>query len=163
MSTETAIEKIEVLVPGQKEKFASWIKERGGVLHWKSQDLGNLGANMFGPLRDPEGKDNRDQPPHWRYAGTRPEPITDLGAFRFALEMKEVQRFQVSIRCGQMLNFECTDASSAKIRKACDKWTEQYKNSKYRTSATYSFDYGSQEAVIEIPIFDDTHEEEFSA
>ncbi len=147
----TTLERIEVTVPGVKDKFASWMLERGGVLIWHSQDLSDPGAQTFTPAQDEKGHSNLKSPPHWKFTGCNPECVTDLTRFRFAKEMKEVQRFHVAVRMGDSgLRIKCTDASTAKIRKACAKWTDQYK-----VDAAYRFDYETQEAVIEVPIFED--------
>ena len=142
------MEKINVLVPGSREKFLDWIATRGGVRVWRCIDLGNLGAGeMFTPAfsqtrRDGDFSNSTKYPkPHWdRDNGN--EVITDISRFRFAVGFKEVKRFHVAKRLSNNgLSMKCTDASSAKITKALEKFPGSY----------CEFDYMTQEVVISIP------------
>jgi hypothetical protein len=152
MSTsETKQDRIEILMPGRKEKFAMWIKYRGGVMVWANCDLSNCDAgDMYTPARTEAGNANDPGiPPHWRVRYQ--ETITDLSKFKFVKELKEVKRFRVAIRVGDSgLRVKCTDASTRKIRAACDKVQAQYK-----VAPSYRFDYETQECVISVPIFED--------
>lgn len=141
-------ERLEVTVPGVKEKFTEWISKRGGVTVWRNVDLSRAGAgNQFTPAKTVEGQDY--PAPHWSVA--RQEVITDLGRFRFVREMREVKRFRVAVRMGaQGLALKCTDASTRKIRAACSRAQEQY-----GVAPCYHFAYETQEAVIEVPVFED--------
>ena len=133
-------ETIEVTVPDCRERFTLWIKTRKGVQVWRNQDPSNPGAGqMFTPAdRTEEG------PPHWAFR--KAEVIKDLGRFRFIKEMKELKRFRVALRRGaQGLKIKLTDASSRKVRAACDKVKD----------SRYWFDYETQEAVIEIPVWEE--------
>lgn len=125
---------------GAREKFEDWIKNRGGVRVWKNVSLPNTGAGeMFTPANDPEG--GRYPKPNWS-VDCGETVITDINAFRFVKSWQERKRFHVAIRRnGNGLSFKCTDASSRKIWAACEKFP----------GSSYRFDYATQEAVIEVP------------
>jgi hypothetical protein len=56
---------------------------------------------------------------------------------------KEVKRFRVALKAGaQGMLLKCSDASSRRIRRECEKACEE---------SWYEFDYGTQEAVIFVP------------
>jgi hypothetical protein len=140
----------EVHVPGARAKFEDWIANRGGILVWENVDLSNPGAgNMFTPVRDAEGKPNdTNQPPNWTHRYK--ETCTKIKDFRFVKEMKEVKRFRVAVRMGtQGLMIKLTDGSTKKLHKALDKVKEETGQ-----DAMYRFDYSTQEAVIEVPVWE---------
>ena len=131
-------EKYDIHVEGAKEKFATWIADRGGVAVWKDQSLSRRGGNMFTPA-DQTGE------PQWGYA--RADTVTSIEDFRFSVGMREVKRFRVAIRIssnGMMLKL--TDAASEKLNKALDV---------AGPDAVYTFDYDTQEAVISLPIWEE--------
>jgi hypothetical protein len=141
---------IEVTVPGVRAKFEDWIKTRGGILVWENVNLSNPGAGpMFTPVRDAEGKTNcKNSPPHWTHRYH--ETCTKIKDFKFVKEMCEVNRFRVAVRMGsQGLMVKLTDASTKKLNKALDKAKE-----KTGQDASYRFDYDTQEAVIEVPLWE---------
>lgn len=141
---------IEVTVPGVRAKFEDWIKTRGGILVWENVNLSNPGAGaMFTPVRDAEGKTNcKNSPPHWTHRYH--ETCTKIKDFKFVKEMCEVNRFRVAVRMGsQGLMVKLTDASTKKLHKALDKAKE-----KTGQDASYRFDYSTQEAIIEVPLWE---------
>jgi hypothetical protein len=141
---------IEVTVPGVRAKFEDWIKTRGGILVWENVNLSNPGAGpMFTPVRDAEGKTNcKNSPPHWTHRYH--ETCTKIKDFKFVKEMCEVNRFRVAVRMrSQGLMVKLTDASTKKLHKALDKAKE-----KTGQDASYRFDYDTQEAVIEVPLWE---------
>jgi hypothetical protein len=148
----TKNEIIQIGVPGVRNKFEDWIKNRGGVQVWENVDLSNLNAgDMFTPalktVQIPEengGINAIPYPqPHWRVQ--RGEVITDITRFRFVKSWKEVKRFHVGVRMGDSgLRVKVTDGGTRKIRAACDKYP----------GSSYRFDYEFQEAVIEVPEFE---------
>ena len=141
---------IEVTVPGVRAKFEDWIKTRGGILVWENVNLSDPGAGpMFTPVRDAEGKTNcKNSPPHWTHRYH--ETCTKIKDFKFVKEMVEVNRFRVAVRMGtQGLMVKLTDASTKKLNKALDKAKE-----KTGQDASYRFDYSTQEAVIEVPLWE---------
>jgi len=130
--------------PGVRDKIEKWIAERGGVKVWVSRDLSNPGGECYTPVHMEDGQDY--PPPHWRYGKTPHEIVTDIKRFKFVKEMKEVKRFHVAVRMGtQGLSMKCTDASTRRIRAAC---------AKAGPDSTYRFDYSTQEAVIEVPVWE---------
>lgn len=155
--------RIQVGVPGARERMETWVKERGGVQVWNNINLSNPGAEeQFTPAFDNHityymegvlitidgilGEPTRA--PSWSVA--RGELITDLSRFRFVKRWEEVARFHVAIRRGsQGLSLKCTDASSARIWKSTAYWTKRR-----GVPASYHFDYDTQEAVIEVPEFE---------
>ena len=140
--------KIEICVPGCREKFAMYCRERGGIKIWRDINLSNPNAgDTYTPVRDSEGKDYPK--PHWSVEFDR--IVTDISAFRFIKELKEFKRFHVAIRrSSNGLMLKCTDASSEKIRRACAKVKKQTGE-----TASYEFDYGAQECVISVPVWED--------
>lgn len=143
----TEAKKIEICVPGCREKFVMWCKDRGGIKVWKNVNLSDPGAgDTYSPVRDFEGKDYPQ--PHWSVRFDR--IITDVNAFRFVKELKEVKRFRVAIRqSGNGLMMKCTDASSARIRREMTKASE-----KYGEDCCREFDYETQECVILVPVWE---------
>jgi hypothetical protein len=146
MTTEKQ-ERICIGAPDARAKFEKWIAERGGVMVWQNIDLSNMDAgDMYTPAFTEEGKEYAK--PHWRVS--RKEVISDITRFRFVKEWREIKRFHVAIRVGDSgLRIKCTDASTRRIRAACAKASVN------GIEASYRFDYTTQEAVIERPIFED--------
>lgn len=144
MGIEATNKPYEILVPGAKEKFEEWIKSRGGVAVWPNVNLSNAGQ---GPTFTP-AETERGQPttkPSWQVDSRPCEIVTNLARFRFAKEMREVDRFRVAVRMGaQGFTIKLTDSASEKLRKRLEKAGE---------NARYRFDYGTQEAVIEVPVW----------
>ena len=138
--TEKTEERIKVFIPGVKEKMIGWIENRGGVQVWDNINLSDPGAGqIFTPALTEDGKEYPK--PKWTHK--RGEVVTEISRFRFVKKMVEVKRFYVAIRMGsQGLSMKCTDGATRKIRRAC---------AKAGPDASYRFDYGTQEAVIEIP------------
>ncbi len=137
----------EVHVPGAKAKFEDWIANRDGVAVWENADLSNPNA---GNIYTPATTDGKPTPsPHWTHPTLR-EVCKSIKDFRFVKEMKEVKRFRVALRMGsQGLTVKLTDASSKKLHKAIDKVKEETGQ-----DAMYRFDYDTQEAVIEVPVWE---------
>jgi hypothetical protein len=131
----------DVTVPGVREKFETWIRDRGGVQVWENLNLSNPGAGrQFTPalqtIDEPGMLAGRapSPAPHWSVG--RGEVVTSIDRFRFVASWAEVKRFRVAIRRGaQGFTLKCTDASSAKIHKELEKYP----------GSTYRFDYERQE------------------
>ena len=121
-------------------KIAEWLRERGGLLIWRSVDLSDPGRTMTTPYKGPNGEVVGK--PHWSVANEPERHITDAKEVRVAWD-REVKRFHVAVRRGaQGLMLKLTDGSSRKVRKEVEKAGE---------GAYYEFDYGTQEAVIMAP------------
>jgi len=145
-------------VEGAREKFAGWIAQRGGVAVWPCINLSNLTGPCFTPALREEDKPLTaecpeiahirfpTQKPGWQY-GERSEVITDIARFKFAIGMKEVARFRVALRMGgQGMSLKLTDGATRRLNKRLDKAGKD---------ARYHFDYASQEAVIEVPVWEE--------
>jgi hypothetical protein len=134
-----------VLVPGVMGEFEEWIAKRGGVAVWENRNLSNPNAGpMFTPANDKAGKPTGA--PHWAFGLL--EVCQSIEDFRFVKELKEVRRFRVAIRRCEGLMLKLTDHSTDKLHKALDKIKEETGQ-----EACYRFDYGTQEAVIEVPVW----------
>ena len=139
-------EKIDITAPCVRGKFEKWIKERGGVQVWNNLNLSNPDAGQqFTPALTEDDKEY--QKPTGSVA--KGEVIQDIGRFRFVERMEEFKRFRVAVRRGsQGLSMKVTDGGSRRIRKECTNAREKYGDSYYR------FDYSTQEAVIEVPVWE---------
>ena len=138
----------EVFVPGVRETFEDWIANRGGVAVWENRNLSNPGAGLsYTPALSEAG--NPSIPPHWSRCLL--EVCKSIKDFRFVSAFKEVRRLPVSLRWGsQGFMLKLTDASTKKLRRALDKVGEETGQ-----EACYRFDYDTQEAVIEVPVWSD--------
>lgn len=144
--------RIQIGVPGAREKFELWIKTRGGVQVWENINLSNMDAgDQYTPALETvkvpmENGGINAVPyhkPHWSVR--QGELITDIKRFRFVKSWKEVKRFHVGVRMGaQGFTMKVTDGGTRKIRAACDKYP----------GSSYRFDYEFQEAIIEVPEFE---------
>ena len=117
-----------------------WFQQRGGIAVWNSVDMSNPGRSWTTPIRDAEGKPMPRQ--DWRMEQTPSLTITDPAEVVVDVP-KEVKRFRVAIKAGaQGMRLKCSDASSRRIRRECDK---------AGTESWHEFDYATQEAVIFVP------------
>lgn len=136
--------RIKVSAPGARTQFEEWIAERGGIQVWFNVNLSDPGAgNIFTPALTADTK-----VPYPAPASTvaRGEVITDLSRFQFVKEWVEVKRFHVALRRSTNgLMLKCTDGSTNRINSALEKFP----------GSAYRFDYETQEAVIETPIYED--------
>lgn len=122
------------------DKIWNWLHTRGGVAIWRSADLGDPGKTWTCPYLDESGKPKEKQ--SWKMESAPSRIITDPAEIVVDVP-KEIKRFRVAVRMGgNGLQFKCTDASSRKIRAACEKAGE---------NSWHEFDYMSQEAVIYVP------------
>jgi len=126
--------------PENAAKMREWIRSRGGVAIWRSQNLSNPGASWSSPALTPEGTPYPK--PSWQ-AENAPHRIITAAAEIEVITRKEVKRFRIAVRMGGSgLTMKLTDASTRKVRAACDK---------LGPDSAYEFDYGSQEAIITLP------------
>uniref|UniRef100_A0A6M3LN24 Uncharacterized protein n=1 Tax=viral metagenome TaxID=1070528 RepID=A0A6M3LN24_9ZZZZ len=132
---------IHVGVPGVRDKFLDWIKNRGGVQVWNNLNLSNPDAGQQFTPAITDGLETGK--PHWSVG--RGEVIMDISRFRFVKAWKEVKRFRVGVRMGsQGFTMKVTDGGTRRIRAACDKYP----------GCSYHFDYATQEVIIEVPEFE---------
>ena len=95
-----------------------WIRNRGGVAVWNSQDLSDPGKSWSTPANAKDGTPTRR--PHWA-AGERPDEIhTDPGQIQVNHD-REVKRFRIAIARGGGFKMYLTSASSRKVRAAVEK------------------------------------------
>jgi len=152
----------DVTVLGCREKFETWIRDRGGVQVWRNLNLSNPSAgNQYTPatmvIKDPDDQkgylDSRigdivQYPrPHWSVGAG--EVITDIKRFRFVKSFKELKRIRVALRRGDGLNFCLTDGSQRKLDRALEKAQEKYDDVTYRKDGGL-FDY-ERFIVVEVP------------
>lgn len=117
-----------------------WFMERGGIAVWKSVEMSNPGRTWTTPIRDAEGNPTPRQ--DWRMEQTPSLTITDPAEVVVDVP-KEVKRFRVAIKVVvQGMLMKCSDASSRRIRRECEKAAE---------NSWYEFDYAMQEAVVFVP------------
>lgn len=128
-----------VIHPSQAPLFLYWLKERKGIFLWRSVDLGDIGASVFTPVIDKEGKVFTK--PHWKYANKPSRKIRRAEAINVRFE-KEVERWRVGLKRGYGFRIDISDASQRKMERLLEKHGEE---------AAYHFDYCSQEAVITVP------------
>lgn len=98
--------------------FMDWIRNRGGVAVWNSQDLSHLGKSWSTPANAKNGTPTRR--PHWA-AGERPEEIVaDPGQVQVCHD-QEVKRFRIEIIGGSEFSLKLTSTSSRQVRAAVNK------------------------------------------
>jgi hypothetical protein len=126
-----------LVVPENAEKFAAWLRTRGGLAIWQSVDISRAAQTLTTPATTEEG-----QPfpkPTWWVAAEPACIITDPADVIVCKDV-EVKRFHVGVRMGdQGLLIKCTDGATRRIRREVDKAGE---------GAYYAFDYATQDAVI---------------
>lgn len=88
------LEQFTVCTLGCREKFENWIKARGGVVVWRSQEIGMRRGDIFAPVNGPDGKEAPK--PHWAYAIQ--ETVTDISRFKFAVRETEVGRCKIALK-----------------------------------------------------------------
>lgn len=136
--TDTILEPHRILAENA-DQIWGWLKTRGGVAIWRSADLGDPSKSWSGPRLGEDGQPKKK--PCWQSEDEPERIITDPA--EIVVDVPQVvKRFRVAVRMGDGLRIKCTDASSRKIRAACEKAGE---------NSWHEFDYTTQEAVIFIP------------
>lgn len=124
--------------PADAAKVYDWLKNRGGLMIWKSANLSNPGASWTTPRLRADGSESPK--PTWE-ADEKPDRIiTDAGDVE-VVQDREVRRFRVKIE-PHGLTIKLSFTSSERVRAAIEK---------AGPGATYKFDYSSQEAMILVP------------
>lgn len=124
--------------PENAERFATWLRDRGGIAVWRSANLSNPGASWSTPRLDPMG--GQMTKPTWQ-AQDIPERIVVDPADVEVLERIEVKRVPIALRrSGTALKL--TDASSRRVREQVAKAGD---------GAWHEFDHEHQQAVIYKP------------
>lgn len=136
---------VHQILDSQAPQIWQWFKERGGIALWQSVNLSNPGRSWTTPRVDKNGKE--PSKPSWEADQKPYRVITDPTEVEVIAPL-EVRRFRVALRMGREgFMVKCTDASSAKIRRA----VERAASRRADRQAWYEFDYGTQEAVIFVP------------
>lgn len=108
--------------------FAKWLRERGGILNWKSQDLGSAGRSVTTPFTNADGTPFAR--PGWQF--THPEyHITDPADVE-VYTTRVVESFTIKLKQSQgrlVLN----NASDRKVNAALER---AGKDSFYRFAST---------------------------
>lgn len=104
-------------VPENAERFAMWIRERGGICLWKSLNLSNPGASWCTPFTTEDGQEAGK--PNWQTESTPAVVVTSMDEVGVEIPV-EVKRIKISlIRRG--LKVVLTDGSTRKVRDAVEK------------------------------------------
>jgi len=77
-------------------RVLEWLRTRGGVYFWRSQDLEDPGAGVITPMRDNNGVVNKA--PHWKYGGTPERHITRAEDVEVCID-EPVETFDVKLKC----------------------------------------------------------------
>lgn len=120
-------------VPQNAERFAMWIRERGGICLWKSLNLSNPGASWCTPFTTEDGQEAGK--PNWQTENTPAVVVTSMDEVGVEIPV-EVRRIKISL-IQRGLKVVLTDGSTRKVREALDKVGER---------AFYTFE--DEEAVI---------------
>lgn len=126
------------------QQIFSWIRDRGGIAIWDSQNLSDPGRTWTTPLHNQDGT-RRTEKPHWS-ANQIARVITDPAEVEVVVA-KELRRFHVAVRmAANGMILKLTDASSKQVRRAVAKAVQEFGD------AWHEFDYESQKnAVIYVP------------
>jgi hypothetical protein len=131
-------------------KIAKWLRERGGLLIWKSHDLADPGASVTTPAKTAEGADT--PPPHWKFP--KPDRHITSADELVVFTAKVVETFKVKlVRRGQMgQKLVLSDASTRKVRTKLSKHEDSFHRFKSTgTSAgdtMHALTYGEDEVEI---------------
>jgi hypothetical protein len=125
--------------PENVPQFRDWIANRGGVAIWRSINLSNPGASWSTPAKTVEGEPTPK--PTWQASNQPERIITDPNEIVVVVP-REIRRFRVGVQHGDGLSLKVTDGGTRRIRAAVAKFPD----------AWYEFDYGTQEAIIFVPL-----------
>lgn len=132
------------IYPEKVNTLKDWLANRKGIAVWGSINLSNPGVRWYTPAVTEAGEPYPK--PTWQAGNSPVEIVTDANKVMVTIP-KEVRRFKIHTRIsGNGLAVKLTDASSQKVRR----WVQEY-SEKYNCVSWYQFDYETQEAVILIP------------
>ena len=115
-------------------KITDWLRNRGGILVWKSVNLANPHGSWVTPAINEKGDPSTK--PTWEAVNAAERHITSMDDVVVVVP-EEVKRFHVAIREGsQGLSVKVTDGGTRRIWKEIAKAKE-----KYGRDAWYAFDY----------------------
>lgn len=98
-------------------KMWDWVKNRGGVAVWLSQDLAEAGRKYLTPVLDERGE--RMLRPHWSTLNVPDDVVQDETKLGICTA-KTVRTIRVGIKRGSGLSFTLTEAASRRLRVALD-------------------------------------------
>ena len=104
-------------VPENAERFAMWIRERGGICLWKSLNLSNPGASRCTPFRTEDGQEASK--PSWQADNAPAVVVTSMDEVGVEIPV-EVRRLKIHL-VQHGMKVVLTDASTRKVREAVDK------------------------------------------
>ena len=135
MSTKVRVD------PSNAQQIFEWIRDRGGIAIWESENLADTARTWMTPIRNTDGT-SRIEKPHWS-AGRIARVVTDPVEVEVVVP-KEVKRFHVAVRMAtNSMVLKLTDASTKQLRRAVERAAQEHGD------AWYGFDYTShQNAVI---------------
>jgi len=129
-----------LIPPENAAKVLLWLKTRGGLALWRSEDLSDPSSSWYTPALTAEGTPSPR--PHWKTATTPHRVITSIDEIQVS-EDKEVRRFHIAIRMGaQGLRIKLTSGSTKRVLAA---------EAKAGIGSYHLFDFEAQEAVIMAP------------
>ena len=109
-------------------KFAEWIRDRGGVAVWKSQDLGDLSASWSTPVRNAAGETNRA--PHWKCGQSAPTIHTDMNTIG-VFQSEKFEEVPVKLKPNGM-SLVLTDTSKRRLDRTMERCRIKYGDAWYR-------------------------------
>lgn len=103
-------------VPENAERFAMWLKDRGGISLWKSLNLSNPGASWCTPALSEDGTDYPK--PNWQTESTPALTVCDSDFVGVEIP-QEFKRIKISLQQRGM-KVVLTDGSTRKVTKALE-------------------------------------------
>ena len=105
-------------VPENAERFAMWLKDRGGISLWKSLNLSNPGASWCTPALTEEGTDYPK--PNWQTESAPALTVCDPDFVGVEIP-QEFKRVKISLKQQGLMKVVLTDGSTRKVRDAVEK------------------------------------------
>lgn len=109
-------------------KFAEWIRDRGGVAVWKSQDLGDLAASWSTPVRTAAGETIKA--PHWKCGQSTPTIHTDMNTIG-VFQSEKFKEVLVKLKQSGM-SLVLTDTSQWRLDRAMERCRVKHGDAWYR-------------------------------
>lgn len=104
-------------VPENAERFAMWIRERGGICLWKSLNLSNPGASWCTPFILEDGTEATK--PNWQTDNAPAVVVTSMDDVGVEIPV-EIKRIKISL-IQRGFKVVLTDGSTRKVNDALDK------------------------------------------
>lgn len=104
-------------VPENAERFAMWLKDRGGISLWKSINLSNPGASWCTPALAEDGTDYPK--PNWQTENAPALTVCDPDFVGVEIP-QEFKRVKISLKQQGLMKVVLTDGSTRKVTKALE-------------------------------------------